>query len=147
VSQVKIERGVEAMLRWAITRMAAKTTLILAGIAALVLGAHGMYVHFSDIAFYGLEGHSSRYMGDLFLALDVPGQFDGIVEWFGIKGIQLWLIPFGFIVLGCFLEYLQSNIPVGGQIQGLVRRPAAGGVIHYPARSRVYINSRRRYRW
>lgn len=121
-----------------IVKRTAQILLLLAGIVALVLGIHGMYVHFSDVALFGVDEVGSKYAGDLFLALDVPDKLDGVVEWFSIKGIEVWLVPFSFIIVGVILEYLQSNIYRGSTGHGFTRG-SASGVIQCHAKSRAYI--------
>jgi hypothetical protein len=36
----------------------------------------------------------------LFLEIEVPEAFRGIIEWMSLKGIQSWIIPAVFIAIG-----------------------------------------------
>jgi len=87
-------------------RLVIRILLICAGIVGVVLGAHGLYVHFS-IAEFILYGKDPA---DLFLAIHVPSQFDGMVVWASVKGLESWFIPGCLIAGGIFLWYLQSNM-------------------------------------
>ncbi len=92
-----------------------KLAVILAGITAITLGVHGLYVYFSrlELILGGMLG-VSRHPADLFLELDVPSLFDEAVTWASLKGLQSWFIPAGLAIVGFALCSLGVGIRASG---------------------------------
>lgn len=91
-------------------RTPVKLAIMLAGAVGVILGAHGLYVHFSILELI-LE---AKNPADLFLALDVPSQLDGAVTWVSMKGLESWFIPAGLVVVGLILCSLGAGIRASG---------------------------------
>ena len=69
-------------------RLPVKLAFILSGIFGIIIGAHGLYIHFSTIELL----FGGKNPSDLFLAVDVPRWLDGIIEWSSLKGLEsFWL--------------------------------------------------------
>ena len=97
-------KGGEGMLR-----LPVKIILICVSALAFILGAHGLYVYFSPI-----EAIFGGGLDKLFLEFELPlSEFQSIVEWMSVKGIQSWFIPAVFILMGIII-WSWSQIIVGG---------------------------------
>jgi hypothetical protein len=68
-----------------------------------VLGADGLYVHFSPTEIAERFLASTLDPTRLFLRLDVPSWFKGTVQWASEKGADSWVIPAGLIVGGILI--------------------------------------------
>jgi hypothetical protein len=108
-------------------KLPVKVALVLCGVLLIVLGAHGLwvYTHRADIvgrAFFGEAISSESYGSKLFLSINVPHPFRGLVWWASQQGggdstiFPLggsWLVPSALIVGGIFLLGAQQSISVG----------------------------------
>jgi len=95
-------------------RLPVKIILLIAAIISIILGAHGVWVYFSRLELiFGANGSK------LFLAIEMPEIFKGLVEWMSMKGFQSWVLPALFIILGIVLWLLQTKIYVGSQLRWL----------------------------
>jgi hypothetical protein len=102
----------------------AKLTLIFGGLAALVLGAHGLYTccYFRLGDFLGRLGmdigatsfslSTEEYLSRLFLTWDVPNLLRDVVLWVTTKGVESWVVPVVLLVAGLVLLRVQKLCPV-----------------------------------
>jgi hypothetical protein len=84
-------------------RYPVKLVLICAGLCGIVLGAHGLYVHFSPSEIVERAFAGTLDPTRLFLGLDVPSWFKGTVQWASEKGADSWVIPAGLIIGGILI--------------------------------------------
>ena len=126
-------------------RRVAKYLLLVIGMLVMILGVHGMYVHFYDQTLFADKEAVLENPGHLFLVADVPDGIDGVVAWFSNMGITVWTVPFLFIILGVILQFVQSTIYIRKSAGGLFRRPADGALSCH-VNDKVYLYRRRRYR-
>ena len=81
-----------------------RLVLSLAGVIAMILGAHGLVVYFmGEEAFY-------RYPEDLFLTVQVPSAFQSPIEWMSFRGADSWIIPAIFVAIALVLWFIQGRI-------------------------------------
>ena len=101
-------------------RLPVKLALILGGIFGVVIGAHGLYIHFSTIELL----FGGKNPSDLFLAVDVPHWLDGIIEWSSLKGFESWVIPAIIIIAGLVVSGagLEMETYQRFSISGLLRK-------------------------
>ncbi len=93
-------------------RLPVKIILMVASVASVILGAHGLYVYFSP--FEALFGGG---WDKLFLALELPSSgLQSVVEWMSVKGIQSWFIPAVFVVMGIAFWVWNQKISGGSNI-------------------------------
>lgn len=79
---------------------------MLGGMFSLILAAHGLFVYFSDIdTLYG-----DRDPADLFLVLNLPSWFDGVIGWASAQGFESWFIPVILLLAGVLVIYLQGFV-------------------------------------
>jgi hypothetical protein len=78
--------------------------LIIIGVAFAVYGAHGILVYASKLEALFKDPQK------LFLEIEVPEAFRGAVEWMTVKGLQSWIIPAVFIVIGIGFCFLATRI-------------------------------------
>jgi hypothetical protein len=102
----------------------AKLTLICASLAALVLGAHGLYTccYFRlgdllgrigmDMGMTSFSLSSEEYLSRLFLTWDVPNLLRDVILWVTTKGVESWVVPVILLVAGLVLLRVQKLCPV-----------------------------------
>jgi len=83
-----------------------RLVLSLAGVVAMILGAHGLVVYFMG------EEALFKDPRDLFLAVQVPGAFQSPIEWMSFRGVDSWVIPAIFVALALVLWFVQGRIRV-----------------------------------
>lgn len=83
-----------------------RVATLLAGLSLILLGAHGLYVYLNAI-----DGvlRTDRDSSDLFLAVDVPSQLVGIVNWCSVQAVSSWAVPVSLIFGGGLLLWLREN--------------------------------------
>ena len=87
----------------AVTTPLIRLSMMLGGMFSIILASHGLYVYFSDIdTLYG-----DRDPADLFLAVNIPSWFDGVIEWASTQRFESWFIPVILLLVGVFVIYLQ----------------------------------------
>jgi hypothetical protein len=111
-------------------RLPVKLITICAGLFGIIIGAHGLYIHFSkasiflprieaeysDIAFADLE-RVEKVLGfdRLFATIDVPSWFKGIITWTTWRGLESWVIPAVITVAGLVVCWagigIQTRLP------------------------------------
>lgn len=84
----------------------ARLAMTLTGLLAIVLGAHGMYVYLNSV-----DGNlrTDRDTSDLFLAVDMPSQLVGIVNWCSVVSLGSWAIPVSLIFGGGLLLWIRER--------------------------------------
>jgi hypothetical protein len=89
-------------------RLPVKIILMLAAIAAVVLGAHGLYAYFHPLeTMFSLGGGYEK----LFFVVDVSvAGLDKVVEWVSLRGLQSWFVPVVLILSGIGLWILSMKI-------------------------------------
>lgn len=102
------------------TGLLAKLTLICAGLAGLVLGAHGLYTtcyfklagflgtHAGDLGMTSFSLTNQEQLSELFLAWGVPNVFRDVVLWVTVKGFESWFVPVIILVAGFLLLRVQK---------------------------------------
>jgi len=96
-----------------------RVAIVLMGLVLVVLGVHGLYVHFSlwDVL---LSSASGGWTGqELLTVWTVPSPMGDWVEWMTGKGIQSWVIPAVFVVGGCVL--IKCRYDVVNFVRGLFK--------------------------
>jgi hypothetical protein len=78
--------------------------LIIIGVAFGVYGAHGIFVYVSKIEAL------SKDPQQLFLAIEMPEAFRGAVEWMTARGLESWIVPIVFIIIGIGFCFLATRI-------------------------------------
>ena len=80
--------------------------MTLTGLLAIVLGAHGMYVYLNSV-----DGvlRTDRDTSDLFLAVDMPSQFVGVVNWCSVTALGSWVLPVSLIFGGGLLLWSRER--------------------------------------
>lgn len=69
-----------------------------------ILGAHGLYVHFSRLETVSrFVFGSQKDMNKLFLVVDLPDFADKYIGWMTVKGFESWFVPAVFAVGGVLL--------------------------------------------
>jgi hypothetical protein len=86
------------------TTFLAVIVMVAAGAAFATFGAHGIVVYASK--FEALFKDPQK----LFLEIEVPEAFRGTIEWMTLKGLQSWIIPTVFIVIGVVFWIAASKI-------------------------------------
>jgi hypothetical protein len=76
------------------TTLLAVLVMVAAGAAFAILGTHGVVVYSSKLEALFKDPEK------LFLEIEVPDVLRGTIEWMTLKGIQSWIIPAVFIVIG-----------------------------------------------
>jgi hypothetical protein len=106
------------------SRLLAKLTLILGGLVALVLGAHGVYTccYFRlgdllgrtgmDTGMTSFSLSTEEHLSRLFLTWDVPNLLRDVVLWGTTKGVESWVVPVILLVTGFILLRVQKLCPV-----------------------------------
>jgi len=80
-------------------RYPVKFALICAGLSGIVLGAHGIYIHYSASEILARAFAGTLDPTRLFLNIGVPSWFKGTVRWASEKGVASWQIP-SLLILG-----------------------------------------------
>jgi hypothetical protein len=78
--------------------------LIIIGVAFMVYGAHGIVVYASKLEALFKDPEK------LFLEIEMPEAFRGAVEWMAQRGLQSWIIPVVFVVIGIVFCVLATRI-------------------------------------
>jgi hypothetical protein len=78
--------------------------LIIIGVAFMVYGAHGIVVYASRLE--ALLKNPEK----LFLEIEMPEAFRSAVEWMTQRGLQSWIIPVVFVVIGIVFCVLATRI-------------------------------------
>ncbi|MBN2098603.1 MAG: hypothetical protein JW753_03295 [Dehalococcoidia bacterium] len=106
------------------SRLLVKLTLIIGGLVALVLGAHGLYTccYFRLGDFLGRVGMDmgmtsfsltpQEHLSRLFLTWDVPNLLRDVILWVTTKGVESWIVPVILLVAGLILLRVQKLCPV-----------------------------------
>jgi hypothetical protein len=101
-----------------------KLTLICAGLAGLVLGAHGLYTccyfrigdflgrHGMDMGMTSFSLSTEEHLSRLFLTWDVHNLFRDVILWVTTKGAESWVVPVILLVAGLVLLRVQKLCPV-----------------------------------
>ncbi len=84
----------------------ARLAMLLAGLFAIILGGHGLYVYLNAVEGVLPTGRDSAH---LFLVVDVPSQFDRIVNWCSVEALGSWAIPVSLIFGGGLALWIQEN--------------------------------------
>jgi hypothetical protein len=78
--------------------------LIIIGLAFLVYGTHGVVVYASKLEAMFKDPEK------LFLEIEMPEAFRAAIEWMTVKGLQSWIIPVVFIIIGIVFCALATRI-------------------------------------
>ena len=83
-----------------------RVATLLVGLFVILLGAHGLYVYLNAV-----DGvlRTDRDSSDLFLAVDVPSQLVGIVNWCSVQALSSWVVPVSLIFGGGLVLWLREN--------------------------------------
>jgi hypothetical protein len=89
-------------------RLPVKIILMLAAIAAVVLGAHGLYAYFHPLeTMFSLGGGYEK----LFFVVDLHvAGLEKAVEWVSLRGLQSWFVPAVLVVSGIGFWLLSLKI-------------------------------------
>jgi len=83
-----------------------RLAMAVTGLLAIVLGAHGLYVYLNSV-----DGvlRTDRDTSDLFLAVDVPSQLVGIVNWCSVMALGSWAVPVSLVFGGVLLLWIRER--------------------------------------
>lgn len=88
-------------------RMPIKILLIFAAITGIILGTHGLWVYFNTVGLLPTGAPVEK----LYMSIDVPVKFHGMVKWITLQGLRTWVSPVLIIAGSIFCWCLQNKIP------------------------------------